>query len=262
MNLHGKVALITGARRVGADLARLLAGRGAHVALTYHSSREAIEKAVAEIEAAGAGADAGARGLALKADLTKAAQAERAVAATVDHFGRLDVLVNIVSTYRLTPFRELTAADFDELIATNLAAPYFTAVAAGRVMLGQKTDPESGLRGKIVQVGDWASDRPGRDVLPYITAKGGLATFTLALAKELAPHVTVNLVQPSTIQPPEGATADDVRKVAEVTPLRRIGTPDDLNRLILYLLEGTDYATGGLYRLDGGRFLGLDTQDL
>ncbi len=99
-------------------------------------------------------------------------------------------------------------------------------------------------------------------MLPYITAKGGLATFTLALAKELAPHVTVNLVQPSTIEPPSGATEADVAKVIALTPLRRIGDPGDLNRLILYLLEGTDYATGGCYRIDGGRYLGLDSQDL
>lgn len=258
MNLDGLVVLITGARRVGSELARMLAERGARLALTYHNSREPIEATLAAIEAD----IPDARGLALRADLTKAAQAERAVAATVDHFGRLDVLVNMASTYRLTPFHELAPADFDELIATNLAAPYFTAVAAGRVMRSQQPIGDSPLKGKIVNVGDWASDRPGRDVLPYITAKGGLATFTLALAKELAPDVTVNLVQPGTILPPENASRDDVQKVIDQTPLRRIGHPDDLNRLILYLLEGSDFATGGCYRVDGGRFLGLDSQDL
>lgn len=258
MNLDGKVVLITGARRVGSELARMLSARGSCVALTYHTSREAIEGTVAAIEAD----IPGARGLALKADLTKAAQADRAVAATVDHFGRLDVLVNMASTYRLTPFDALTPADFDEMIAANLAAPYFAAIAAARAMHNQAVDDDSGLRGKIVNVGDWASDRPGRDVLPYITAKGGLATFTLALAKELAPEITVNLVQPGTILPPEGSSPQDVQKVVDLTPLKRIGCPDDLNRLILYLLEGSDFVTGACYRVDGGRFLGLDSQDL
>lgn len=258
MNLVGKVVLITGARRVGSDLARRLAERGASLSLTYHTSREPIEATLAAIEADVPGA----RGLALKADLTKAAQADRAVAATVDHFGRLDVLVNMASTYRLTPFDDLTPADFDEMIATNLAAPYFAAVAAGRVMRNQRPDADSSLKGKIINVGDWASDRPGRDILPYITAKGGLATFTLALAKELAPNITVNLVQPGTILPPEGSSEEEVRTVIDMTPLERIGRPDDLNNLILYLLEGTDFVTGACYRVDGGRFLGLDSQDL
>lgn len=258
MNLSGKVVLITGARRVGAELARHLAGRGARIALTYHSSREPIEATIAEIEAE----IPGTKGLALKADLTKASQADRAVAATVDHFGRLDILVNMASTYRLTPFDELNPADFDEMIATNLAAPYFTAVAAGRAMRNQKASRDSPVKGKIVNIGDWASDRPGRDVLPYITAKGGLATFTLALAKELAPDVTVNLVQPGTILPPEGSSDEEIQKVVDMTPLERIGSPDDVNHLILYLLEGSDFVTGACYRVDGGRFLGLDSQDL
>jgi pteridine reductase len=146
------------------------------------------------------------------------------------------------------------------MIATNLAAPYFTSLYAARAMLAQES--ENGIKGKIVSVGDWATERPGRGVLPYIAAKGGLTTLTLALAKELAPHVTVNLIQPSTIDPPPGTTEADVQKTIDLTPMRRIGSPEDANRLILYLLEGTDYATGGVYRIDGGRYLGTDSQDL
>jgi NAD(P)-dependent dehydrogenase (short-subunit alcohol dehydrogenase family) len=253
VNLSGKVALITGARRVGGELAAMLAERGAKVALTYRTSRDAIDATVRRI------ADAGGSGLAIQADLSRAGPAERAVAQAVERFGRLDILVNMASTYRLTPFAGLTPSDFDEMIGTNLASAYFTSVAAGRVMLGQDAD-ETGLKGKIVIVGDWATERPGRDLLPYITAKGALATFTMALAKELAPHVAVNLVQPSTIAPPPGASEEDVRKSVALTPLKRIGSPGDLNRLILFLLEATDFATGACYRLDGGRFLGVDGQ--
>jgi len=254
MNLRGKVALITGGKRVGSALATMLAGRGASVALTYHTSRQAIEKTVAAVEAQGT------RGLAVGADLSKAGQAERAVARVFETFGHIDVLVNMASTYRLMPFDSLAPGDFDEMIATNLAAPYFTSIYAARAML--KNDAENGLKGKIVSVGDWATERPGRGVLPYIAAKGGLTAMTLALAKELAPHITVNLVQPSTIDPPPGTPEKAIQKTVDLTPLRRIGSPDDANRLILYLLEGTDYATGGVYRIDGGRYLGLDSQDL
>ncbi|HWE40793.1 MAG TPA: SDR family oxidoreductase [Isosphaeraceae bacterium] len=247
MNLDGKVALITGGRRVGADLALRLADRGANVAMTYHTSRRAIESTVAEV------ARRGVRGLAIAADLSDPAQAERAVVQVVEGFGRLDVLVNMASIFKRTPLDSLTPADFDAMIAANLAAPYHTAIAASRRMLAQPG--EDGIRGKIVNVGDWASNRPYRDHLPYLVAKGGLATFTQALAVELAPHVTVNMVKPAMVDPPPDLSEDERQAVIDATPLRRCGTPGDVSRLILYLLEGTDFATGGLYPVDGGRAL-------
>ena len=228
----------------------LLADRGSSVAMTYHTSRQVIERTLADVTARGVG------GFAIAADLTQADQAAGAINATVARFGRLDVLVNMASVYRRTPFAALSPADFDTLLAANLAGPYHTAVAAAKQMLTQPA--ENGIRGKIVNVGDWASERPYKDYLPYLVAKGGLTTMTLALAKELAPHVTVNLVQPAMIDPPPDMTPADCDAVIAATPLRRVGNPGDLNNLILYLLEGTDFATGACYRVDGGRFLGQD----
>ena len=250
MNLNGKVVLITGARRVGSELAKMLADRGASLALTYRSSRESIERTVADVRSRGVSA------ISVSADLSRAEQAERAVFETVAEFGRLDVLVSMASAYRRTPFDSLTPADFDEMIATNLAAPYHTAIAASRQMRTQSVD--QGLHGKIVFVGDWATERPYKNYLPYLVGKGGLSTLTMALAKELAPAIAVNLVQPAMIDPPPDFTEADRAAVVAATPLRRVGTADDLNRLILYLLEGTDFATGSTYRVDGGRFLGND----
>jgi pteridine reductase len=250
-SLRGKVVLITGGRRVGSELAVMLADRGANVALTYHTSREVIERTVAEVEARGT------KGLGIGADLADSAQAERAVAEVVARFGRLDALVNMASVYRRTPFAALPAGDFDQMIAANLAAPYHTAVAAARQMLTQPGD--DGIRGRIVNIGDWATDRPYRDYLPYLVAKGGLATMTLVLAKELAPHVPVAMIQPAMIDPPPDITEADIAAVIAQTPLHRVGTPGDVNRLILYLLEGTNFVTGVCYRVDGGRFLGQDS---
>lgn len=242
--------LITGGRRVGGALALELADRGASVAMTYHTSRAAIERTAEQVRQRGAAA------LAVAADLTRADQAERAVEQTVAAFGRIDALVNMASVFRRTPLDRLVPSDFDAMIAANLAGPYHTSVAAGRRMLEQTA--ENGLKGKIVIVGDWATDRPYRGYLPYIVAKGGLKTLTLALAKELAPHVTVNLLQPAMIDPPPDMTPEEHAAVVAATPLRRVGSPSDLNRLVLYLLEGTDFATGGCYRIDGGRYLGQD----
>ncbi len=143
------------------------------------------------------------------------------------------------------------------MIAANLAAPYHTAIAAAKQMLTQ--DADDGIKGRIVNIGDWATNRPYKDYLPYLVAKGGLATLTLALAKELAPHVPVAMIQPAMIDPPADFTEAEIQTVIAQTPLRRVGTPADVNRLILYLLEGTSFVTGVCYRVDGGRFLGQDS---
>lgn len=251
MDLEGKTVLITGGRRVGSALAPMLADRGANVALTYHTSRAVIERTASEVEARGV------RSLAVAADLSIASQAEAAVDRVAAHLGPIHALVNMASIFRRTPFATLAPADFDAMIAANLAAPYHVAVAVGRKMLGQAAI-SGRLRGKIVNVGDWATERPYKDHLPYLVAKGGLTTLTLALAVELAPDVAVTMVQPAMIDPPPELTPGERAAVLAATPLGREGTPEDANRLILYLLEGTDYATGSCYRVDGGRFLGIE----
>lgn len=245
---RGRSVLITGGRRVGGELALLLADRGWNVAMTYHHSREAIERTIAAVK--GRGRD----GLAIAADLSDADQARAAVEQAFTHLGRIDALVNMASVYRRTPFATLAPADFDAMIAANLAAPYHTAVAAAKVMLDQPD--EDGIKGRIVNIGDWATDRPYKDYLPYLVAKGGLTTMTMALAAELAPQVPVAMIQPAMIDPPPDLSEEDRRAVIAQTPLRRCGTPGDVNRLIVYLLEETSFVTGACFRVDGGRFLG------
>jgi pteridine reductase len=244
----GRAILITGGRRVGGDLALLLADRGWNVAMTYHNSREAIERTIATVEARGR------LGIAIPADLSRPEQAGGAVLQAAGHLGRLDALVNMASVYRRTPFSTLAPRDFDEMIAANLAAPYHTAIAAARVMLEQPG--EDGIKGKIVNIGDWATERPYKDYLPYLVAKGGLTTMTLALTAELAPHIPVAMIQPAMIEPPPDFSEADRQAVLALAPLRRSGSPSDVNRLIVYLLEGTNFVTGACFRVDGGRFLG------
>lgn len=248
MTATRKAVLITGGRRVGSDLARTLAGRGWRVAMTYLSSREVIERTVADVEAAGS------EGLAVPADLADPAQAEAAVAATVARFGRLDALVNMASVYKKTPLADLSPADFNSMVAANLAAPYHAAIAAARAMLSQ--EPVDGIRGKIVFLGDWATERPYRGYLPYLAAKGGMTTLATALAVELAPSIPVATIQPAMIEAPPDFSEADRRAVLEATPLRRFGSAADVNRLLCYLLDETNFVTGVCYRVDGGRFLG------
>lgn len=249
MNLTGKTVLITGGRRVGAKLALVLAGRGANVALSYFQSRARIEEVAAQVRGLGVRCEA------FAADLRDPQQAQRLVDETVNAFGAIDALVNMASEFRPTPFDQLTPRDFDEGIASNLRAPYFVAVAAARAMRRQPV--VDGVQGKIINFTDWAVDRPYRSFLPYMIAKGGVATMTRALAAELAPTIAVNAIAPAMIDPPPDLTPEDIEAIRMASPLQRIGAPDDANNLVLYLLEGTDFVTGAIYRVDGGRFLGV-----
>ncbi len=250
MDLHGKTIVITGGRRVGSKLALVLAERGANVALSYFKSRERIEAVAAEVRGHGV------RAAAIAADLREPREAEALVARTVAELGSIDGLVNMASEFHPKPFDELTAADFDEALASNLKAPYLAAVAAARAM--RKQPIVDGLQGKIVNFADWAVERPYKGFLPYFIAKGGVVTMTRALAVELAPTIAVNAIAPAMIDPPPNLSPADIEAIRQAAPLKRIGSPSDAVNLVLYLLEGTDFATGAVYRIDGGRFLGTD----
>lgn len=233
---------------MGGKLARLLAQRGANIALSYHSSREAVEETARDCRATGVQADV------FQADLHDQTQAQRLIDETVARFGSLDVLINLTSIYTRTPWNELTPQDYDAMIASNLTAPYWTAIAAARQM--QRQPIVAGVQGKIIHFTDWAVDRPYRDFLPYLVAKGGLATLTKALAVELAPTILVNAVAPGTIEPPLHLSQEQLERIRQSAALSRLGSADDVNQAVLYLLEGTDFVTGEIFRVDGGRFLG------
>src|SRR5262245_5050531 len=131
MNLEGKTILITGGRRVGAQLALELARRGANVALSYFKSRDRIESVAAEVRRLGV------RAAAISADLRQPPDVESLVARTVTELGSIDALINMASEFHPQPFDELRASDFDEAMASNLKAPYLAAVAAARAMRRQ-----------------------------------------------------------------------------------------------------------------------------
>lgn len=252
MQLAAKTVLITGGRRVGGKLARLLAQRGANIALSYHSNREAVEETARDCRAVGVQAEV------FQADLRDDAQARRLIDETAACFGSLDVLINLASIYQRTPWEKLTPQDYDAMIASNLTAPYWTAIAAARQM--QRQPVVDGLQGKIIHFTDWAVDRPYRGFLPYLVAKGGLVTLTKGLAVELAPTILVNAIAPGTVEPPPHLSQEQLERIRQSAALERIGSADDVNQAVLYLLEGTDFVTGEVFRVDGGRFLGPSSE--
>lgn len=252
MQLNGKTVLITGGRRVGARLAVQLAERGARIALSYFKSRERMEQVAREVR------NRGAECLLVPADLRDPRESDALVAATCREWGAISALVNMTSEFQPTPFDELTPADFERNLASNLSAPYFTSLAVARAMRQQPVC--DGLQGKIIHFVDWAVDRPYKNFLPYLVAKGGLVTLTKALAVELAPTIAVNAIAPAMIDPPPHLSAEEIEEIRQASPLRRIGRPEDATNLVLYLLEGSDFVTGSIFRIDGGRFLGTDSE--
>jgi NAD(P)-dependent dehydrogenase (short-subunit alcohol dehydrogenase family) len=244
VNPRGKVALVTGGARVGRAVAAGLAARGADVALTWRSSRDAAEETAAAVRTAGA------RALAVEADLAEPGAAAAAVESVRRDLGRLDILVTMASVYEKTP---LASLDDDALRRSHEADPasfYRLALAAAPIMRRQGA-------GRIVATADWlpASGRPRyRGYLPYYVAKASVVGLVEALALELAPEILVNAVAPGPILAPPGFTKEAEREVMKATPLGRWGGPDEIARAVLFLIE-TEFVTGECLRVDGGRHL-------
>lgn len=229
-------------------MAQELARRGSRIAMTWFSRAEPIDEAVECCRQLGVEANA------YQADLRDPAAVDGLVQAVKRDFGSIDVLLNLTSTYSPTPFKDVTAETLRNEVDSNLMAPMYTSVAVGRAMLEQPVC--EGIRGKILHFSDWAIDRPYAGFLPYLCAKGGIATLTRALAVELAPSVLVNAIAPGTVLPPPELSAEGRQEIARQSLVGRLGDPRDIVAAAMYLLEGTDFVTGEIVRVDGGRFLG------
>ena len=230
---------------MGEALATRLAARGTAVALAYRSSREAAERAVGSVRAAGGSA------VALRADLTNSADVAALTTAAVDHLGRLDFVVNLASIYRRTPFDALSDEALTDALEVDLVSAYRLARAAVPHL-------RAAGGGRIIHFADWtaASGRPRyRGYVPYYVAKRALIGLTEALALELAPDgILVNAVAPGPILPPPDLDASAAAAVERETPAGRWGGAGAVADVVIGLLE-SDFVTGETIRADGGRHL-------
>jgi NAD(P)-dependent dehydrogenase (short-subunit alcohol dehydrogenase family) len=243
MDIAGKVALITGVRRIGREVARALAAHGADVAVSYQRSGEEAEKTAAAVR------DLGRRGIAIGVDLERAGDCERLVARTAEELGRLDVLINMASRYESKPFDALTAEDLPRGLAVDLLGSYRCALAAVPHM-------RAAGGGRIINFSDWTA-RSGRPrypgYVPYYVAKTAVVGLTEALAVELAADgILVNAIAPGPILAPPGLDAEGRRAVERETPLGRWGGAEEIARTVLALVE-SDFISGETVRVDGGR---------
>jgi pteridine reductase len=244
METTGKVALVTGSGvRVGKRIALALAGTGMHVAVHYHSSAGPADETVTEIRALGVEAES------FQGDLSQTASVRSLIGAIDERWGRLDVLVNSAAIFPRTPWEEIDEATWDRTLDVNLKAPFFTAWHAVPLM-------RRNGGGKIVNIADWAGLRPYKNYLPYVISKGGIITMTKAMAKELAPEIAVNAIAPGPVMLPEDFDAAAAERIRKGTLLQRLGSPDDIAQSAVYLVAMTDFVTGHILVVDGGRLIG------
>ncbi len=243
--LAGHAVLVTGgARRIGAAIARQLHAEGADLVIHHRASREDAARLAAELNARRP------RSAALvQADLLDVGSLPGLVGAAIAAFGRLDVLVNNASTFYPTPVGSITAADFDDLIGTNLRAPLFLAQAAAAELRLR--------RGLVLNIADIHGFRPLKRHPVYSAAKAGLVMLTQSLARELGPEVRVNAIAPGPVLWPEGAMDPELRKrIVERTALKRMGSPEDVARAALFFVRDAPYVSGQVLPVDGGRTVG------
>lgn len=242
-SLNGKVALVTGAaKRVGREIALVLAENGCHIVLHYHTSRKEALKTAAQIKKHGS------QVILVKADVTKSDQVKKAVKSAVKAFGKIDILVNNAAVFKRTPFPNISELDWDRHIDTNLKGPFLFCKEVTPQMLRRKS-------GKIINLADWAAVRPYRHYLPYCVSKAGVISLTKALAKTLAPHIQVNAVAPGPVMLPPGTTKKDKKTIIDNVPLKKIGTPQDIAQAVLFLAKHSNFITGHTLTVDGGRLI-------
>jgi NAD(P)-dependent dehydrogenase (short-subunit alcohol dehydrogenase family) len=243
MDLLEKVVLLTGARRVGADVAVAVAERGADVAVAYNRSKGEADEIARSVRALGR------RALVIQGDVSKAAGCDAIVAQTAAELGRVDVLVNMASVYKAVPFDATDAAVWDQQLAVDLRGSFLCARAVVPIMRRHGG-------GRIINFADWvaASARPRyKGYVAYYVAKAGVKALTEALALELASdHILVNAVAPGPILAPADLTTEQLKAVEDATPLGRWGGAAEVVKIVLALID-SDFVTGETIRVDGGR---------
>lgn len=244
MNFEGKTALVTGGSRgIGRAVCLELARGGASVALCYAGNEAAAKEAVQAVEALGV------KALAVRCDVSDAAQVDALVKAAVERFGQVDILVNNAGITRDNLVMRMSEADFDAVIAANLKGAFLCMKAVSRGMLKRRY-------GRIVNVSSVVGLRGNAGQVNYAASKAGIVGMTKAMAKELASRgVTVNAVAPGFIETDMTAALTDAARSAALgsIPMARLGAAGDVAKAIAFLAgDEAAYITGQVLAVDGG----------
>jgi 3-oxoacyl-[acyl-carrier protein] reductase len=244
--LAGKAALVTGASKgIGASIAKHLAAEGASIIVNYASSKEGADRIVSEIEAAGG------KAIAVKANVAEPSEIGRLVAESVKAFGQIDILVNNAGIYEFAPLGEITPEHFHRQFNLNVLGLLLTTQEAVNHF------PESG--GSVINISSVVSTSRFPGSAAYSGTKGAVDAITRVLATELGPHgIRVNSINPGMVET-EGthaggiAGSDMQKNVESVTPLGRIGQPQDIATAAVFLAsDDSSWITGETLVIAGG----------
>ncbi len=243
--MKNKTAMVTGAaHRVGAAIVNHLHANGAQVALHYRHSYQSAKQIADNLNAKRSNSV-----ILIKADLKDENSYLPMINEVLDRFGQLDLLVNNASSFYPTPIGQVSLQQWDDLMASNLKAPFFLSQAAAEHLKAAK--------GSIVNIVDIHADRPLKGHPVYCMAKAGLVMMTKSLAKELGPDIRVNAVAPGAILWPDGMELELKDEIMARTALKRKGDPEDIAKTVLFLARDASYMTGQVLAVDGGRSLNL-----
>ena len=241
MDLKNRIVLISGgAVRVGRAISLELSKAGATIFCQYYSSSDAARSLQEEIGKKGGKIHI------FQSNLSTQNGIKQTVDEVIRVFGRVDILINNAALFFKTPLGKATEEDWDTLHNLNLKAPFFLSQTVSRYMLEQKS-------GKIINIADAGAETPFPAYLPYSISKAGIINLTKGLAKALAPEIQVNCINPGPVMFPEKYSEEERKFSVEQTLLKREGSAEDIAKTIRFLIEGSDYITGAVIPVDGGR---------
>jgi NAD(P)-dependent dehydrogenase (short-subunit alcohol dehydrogenase family) len=240
VSLDGKLILITGgAQRIGRSLALAVAHAGGDVIIHYGRSQSEAERTRSEIEALGR------KAILVQTDLADPAQAAGLISRLSEH-GPLFALINNASIFESLTWENSGVEAWNRHLAINLTAPFLLSQAFAKSLRPEEA-------GRIVNLLDWRSLRPGADHLPYTISKSALAALTHSLAVALAPQITVNGLALGAILPPSDGNV--AKAILDNVPAKRWAALEEVGQALIFILTGPAYVTGEIIHVDGGRHL-------
>ena len=245
--LDSKVALITGSDSgIGRGIALEYAKEGANVVVNYAHNQQAAQEVLHTIE------QMDGKAIVIQADVSQYQQCMGLIQQVVEHFDRLDIMVNNAGMEIHSPFVDVTEEMFDKVVSIDLKGAFFCAQAAAREMIKRK------IPGRIINISSVHEDLAMPKNVPYCCAKGGLRMLTRTICLELAPYgITVNNIAPGAIDTPIDADVkadpQKMQALLDEIPLHRMGQPQEVGKLAVYLAsDAASYVTGSTYIIDGG----------